>query len=157
MTLISDFKDTVLYLEVDLSPKDPSSEWFASQLFLASSLKTPRWLGEGETPLLARLDPSLRDIGGLALALLGEGELALALLDGGPSWITIEPRPLLYWTSACWCKSLQVFFSSLQISFGVAGLPFVLQFRVVVLSHHVRRVHFYLWLEDSQFSDQKES
>ena len=110
-------------------------------------MKTPRWLGEGETPLLARLDPSLRDIGGLALALLDKGELALALVDGGPSWITIEPRPLLYWTSACWCKSLQVFSSSLQISFGVAGLPFVLQFRVVVLTYYVGCVHFFLWLE----------
>ena len=116
-------------------------------MFFDTSLKTPRWLGEGETPLLARLDPSLRDIGGLALALLGEGELALALLDGGPSWITIEPRPLLYWTSACWCKSLQVLFSSLQISLGAVGLPFVLQFRVVVLTYYVGCVHFYLWLK----------
>ena len=117
-------------------------------MFFDTSLKTPRRLDEGETPLLARLVPSLKDIGGLALVLLDEGELALALLDGGPSWITIEPRPLLYWTSACWCKSLQGFFSSLQISLGAArSLPFVLQFRVVVLSYNVRRVHFYLWLK----------
>ena len=73
-----------IYLDVDLFPKDSSAEVFAAQLFPPGAcLNDPC----SDTPLLTGAGPSLKDRGGLALA---------ATLDGGPSWITIEPRPLLY-------------------------------------------------------------
>ena len=73
---------------MDLLSKDPSAEVLAAQLFLPSpSLNASCSSCEGETPLLTGAGPSLKD--------RGEPPLAL-LLEGGPSWITIEPRPLLY-------------------------------------------------------------
>ena len=89
------------YLDVDLFPKDPSADVLATQLFPPGpSLKDPCSSRKGEAPLLAGAGPSLKDRGGLAL---------VRPLDGGPSWITIEPRPLLYWTPVCWWKSLEMF------------------------------------------------
>ena len=73
---------------MDLLSKDPSAEVFAPQLFLPGpSLNAACSSCDGETPLLAGVVPSLKDRGELPLALL---------VEGGPSWITIEPRPLLY-------------------------------------------------------------
>ena len=71
-----------IYLDVDLFPKDSSAEVFAAQLFPPGALLDDPC---SETPLLTGAGPSLKDRGGLART-----------LDGGPSWITIEPRPLLY-------------------------------------------------------------
>ena len=71
---------------MDLLSKDPSAEVLVPQLFLPGpSLNAPCPSFEGDTPLLAGAWPSLKDRGELPLALL---------LEGGPSWITIEPRPL---------------------------------------------------------------
>ena len=82
-------------------PKDPSADVLATQLFPPGpSLTDPCSSRKGEAPLLAGAGPSLKDKGGLAL---------VRPLDGGPSWITIEPRPLLYWASVCWWKSLEMF------------------------------------------------
>ena len=87
----------MFYLDVDLFPKDPYAEVFPPP---GPPLNDPCSSCKGETPLLAGgAGPSLKDGVGLALA---------RLLDGGPSWIAIEPRPLLYWTSVCWWKSLEM-------------------------------------------------
>ena len=75
------------HLDVDLLPDIPSAEVFAVHCFSPD----PPSSCEGETPLLVGGGASLSARGGLPL------ELPLALLlDRGSSWITIDPRPLLY-------------------------------------------------------------